>query len=153
MIEHRQMQAEYCLCFDVRLLFALSRIHILQVLVWGGFVSGSYPSCGGKYMLYLGISGFMWKSELSGLLLMKKCLWGNKKWENWIVCWTLSPSVSVLSFLSVLYRYLSHLLSNKNLKHQAALSWKALWSQICNWYPEIQSQLCCWLQAKLDFIF
>lgn len=39
------------------------------------------------------------------------------------------------------------------LSKVASVSHGTLWSQVCKWHPEVASQSCYWLQAKVDFFF
>lgn len=123
------MQAEYCLFFDERLLCALSRIHMLQVMVWGSCALDSYPCCDQKFV-GLGNKWFYVKIWTVWLSVNEKLL--IRKQEADIVVLSLrKPNCLLnivtfcqcpLSFLSVLCKYLSHLLDYKHLKHQVALS-------------------------------
>lgn len=138
----------------MRLLYVLVRTHILGDglrRVWSNSYiwSDSYPCCGGKFMLDLEISVFFVKIWTVWLTVNEKLLI-RKQEPNIVVLSVRKRNFLVnivtfceclLSFLSVLYKYLSHLLSFKNLKHQAVLPGKELWSQICTWYPEIQSAM------------
>lgn len=157
--------------------YALSRTHILQVMFWGGFVSLSfverYILCGYNYP-QKGKLSFLWKKVYIGLgnnwlyvkiwpvwLTVNEKLFIRKQEANIVIsvrrpnCLVNVLSVSIpalsvssLCFTSVcLISWLTRTSSTKQLcqgKHCEARS-----------VPGTQKfgQLCCWLQAKLDFIF